>query len=71
MTTETYEDRVIRFRKQHSDCSYCICNKNYHIQNKVLECVARKMHCYDFKKIAKKCPLFKPKNFPIDEWAWL
>ena len=71
MPIEKYEDRVTNFRKQHPDCSYCICNKNYHIQNKVPECIARKMCCYDFKKIAKKCPLFEPRIFLTDEWAWL
>lgn len=71
MPIERYTDRVTNFRRNNPNCNYCVCNKNYFNQDRVAECIARSMCCWDPKKIAKKCPIFEPRYFEESEYAWI
>lgn len=53
------------YRQQNPDCSYCKYNKMYNIIGRVPECSARQMCCWNYKKIAKKCPLYEPMKWEI------
>ena len=67
MSIEKYEDRVTNFRKENPNCDYCISNKYYFIIEKVAECTARQMCCWNPQKIAKKCPLYHPRHYKEEE----
>lgn len=67
MPIETYEQRVDSFRSKNPDCLYCISNKSYTLIGRASECVTRQTFCWDSKKIAKKCPLYAPRTFVLEE----
>lgn len=58
MPIETYKERIKEYRINNPDCSYCLSNIKYGIVDRVPECEARQMCCWNSKKTAKKCPLY-------------
>lgn len=63
MSIKECEDRVADFRKENPSCDYCISNKNYPIIERVARCTAWQVYCWNPKKIAKKCLLYRPRHY--------